>query len=99
MNKSIEKFRKNKKAFTIGDLGNIAIAFGVAIIILTVVAVIVQKLRDDQTDANTAARNATDFGLDALNTLSSFMPLVALTAIGAIVIGIVIRFFLQRQQQ
>lgn len=89
---------KSKKAFTIGDLGNIAIAFGVAIIILTVVAVIVQTLRDDQTTANTAARNATDYGLDALNTLSSFMPLVALAAVGAIVIGIVIRFFLQRSQ-
>ena len=88
----------SKKAFTIGDLGNIAIAFGVAIVILVVVAIIVQQLRDDQTTANTAARNATDFGLEALNTLSSFMPLVALAAVGAIVIGIVIRFFLNRQQ-
>ena len=94
----MKKLMKNKKAFTIGDLGNIAIAFGVAIVILVVVAIIVQQLRDDQTTANTAARNATDFGLDALNTLSSFMPLVALAAVGAIVIGIVIRFFLQRSQ-
>ena len=93
------KLLKSKKAFTIGDLGNIAIAFGVAIIVLVVVAVIVQNLRDDQTTANTAARNATDFGLEALNTLSSFMPLVALAAVGAIVIGIVIRFFLQRSQE
>ena len=93
-----KKIKKDKKAFTIGDLGNIAIAFGVAIVILVVVAIIVQQLRDDQTDANTAARNATDFGLTALNTLSSFMPLVALAAVGAIVIGIVIRFFLQRSQ-
>lgn len=96
--KIFESVKKSKKAFTIGDLGNIAIAFGVAIIILVVVAVLVQNLRDDQTDANTAARNATDFGLQALNTLSSFLPLVALAAVGAIVIGIVIRFFLQRSQ-
>lgn len=91
------KLLKSKKGFTIGDLGSIAIAFGVAVIVLAVVATIVQQLRDDQTSANTAARNATDYGLDALNTMSSFLPLVALAAIGAIVIGIVIRFFVQRQ--
>jgi len=86
---------KSKKGFTIGDLGSIAIAFGVAVIVIAVVATIVQQLRDDQTTAGTAARNATDFGLTALNTMSSFLPLVALAAIGAIVIGIVIRFFVQ----
>ena len=96
---SMKKYLKNKKGFTIGDLGNIAISFGVAIIILVVVSVLVQDLRDTQTVANTAARNATDFGLEALNTLASFMPLVALAAVGAIVIGIVIRFFLQGQKQ
>ena len=87
----------SKKGFSVGDLGSIAIAFGVAVIVLAVVATIVQQLRDDQTTANTAARNATDFGLAALNTMSSFLPLVALAAIGAIVIGIVIRFFVNRQ--
>ncbi len=94
----MNKLMKSKKGFTIGDLGNIAIAFGVAVIVLVVTAVIVQKLRDTQTTADTVARNATDFGLGALNTLSSFLPLIALAAVGAIVIGIVIRFFLQRQQ-
>ncbi len=98
MRKELRKLRKNKKAFTIGDLGNIAISFGVAVVVIVVMAVIVQTLRDDQTTADTAARNATDFGLSALNTLSSFLPLVALAAVGAIVIGIVIRFFLQKQQ-
>ena len=91
----LRKLGKSKKGFTIGDLGNIAIAFGIAIIILVVVAIIVQTMRDDQTSANTAARNATDFGLEALNTMSSFLPLIALAAVGAVVIGIVIRFFLQ----
>ena len=94
-----KKLLESKKAFTIGDLGNIAIAFGVAVVIIVVVSIIVQQLRDDQTTADTAARNATDFGLEALNTMSSFLPLVALAAVGAIVIGIVIRFFLQKQQQ
>lgn len=92
-----KKLMHSKKGFTIGDLGSIAIAFGVAVIVLAVVATIVQQLRDDQTTADTAARNATDFGLESLNTMSSFMPLVALAAIGAIVIGIVVRFFVNRQ--
>lgn len=93
-NKAISR---SKKGFTIGDLGNIAIAFGTAVIVIAVMATIVQNLRDNQTDATTAARNATDFGLESLNTLSSFMPLVALAAVGAIVVGIVIRFFLNKQ--
>lgn len=91
------KLMNSNKGFTLGDLGSIAIAFGVAVIVIAVVATIVQQLRDDQTTANTAARNATDFGLEALNTMSSFLPLVALAAVGAVVIGIVIKFFVNRQ--
>ena len=93
-----KKLARNKKGFTIGDLGNIAISFGVAVIILVVIAILVQTLETDQTSANTAARNATGFGLDALSTMSSFLPLVALAAVGAIVIGIVVRFFLRGTQ-
>ena len=92
-----DKILRSKKGFTIGDLGNIAISFGTAVIVIVVMAVITQKLRDDQTEVNTTARNVTDFGLESLNTLSSFMPLVALAAVGAIVVGIVVRFFLQKQ--
>jgi heme/copper-type cytochrome/quinol oxidase subunit 2 len=90
------KLMKSRKGFTIGDLGNIAISFGVAVIVLAVMATVVQTLRDDQTTADTAARNATDFGLESINTLSSFLPLVALAAVGAIVVGIVVRFFLNK---
>jgi hypothetical protein len=93
----MKKLLHSRKGFTIGDLGNIAISFGVAVIILAVVATIVQTVRDDQTPANSSARNATDFGLEALNTLSSFLPLVALAAVGAVVVGIVIRFFLNKE--
>jgi len=95
--KTNKKLLLSKKGFTIGDLGTIAISLGVAVIVLAVVATIVQTLRDDQTAADTAARNATDFGLEALNTLASFMPLVALAAVGAVVIGIIIVFFLRKQ--
>lgn len=45
-----------------------------------------------------AARNSTDKGLESQNTISGFFPLVALAAIGAIIIGIIIRFFLRREQ-
>ena len=93
-----KKLMNSKKAFTIGDLGNIAISLGVAVIVLAVTETIFQQLRDDQTAENTTARNVTDFGLEGINTLSSFLPLVALAAVGAIVIGIVIRFFLQKSQ-
>jgi len=43
-----------------------------------------------------AALNATDRGLESQQTYASFFPLVALAAIGGIVIGIIIRFFLRK---
>jgi len=91
-----KKIIKNKKGFTIGDLAGIAISLGVAVIVIAVVATIVQQLRDDQTSVNTSARNVTDFGLESINTLASFLPLVALAAVGAVVIGIIIQFFLRK---
>ncbi len=44
------------------------------------------------------AKNITSDGLAAQNTLASFLPLIALAMVGAIVIGIVIRFFLKPNQ-
>ncbi len=45
-----------------------------------------------------AARNATGYGLATQTTLSSFLPIVALTAAGAFVIMIVMRLFIKRRE-
>jgi len=91
----MKKLMETKKGFTIGDLGTIAISLGVAVIVVGVVASVVSTLQAGQT-VGTAAHNASGYGLTALNTLSSYLPLVALAAVGAVVIGIIVRFFLNR---
>ena len=91
----MKKLMETKKGFTIGDLGTIAISLGVAVIVVGVVASVVSTLQASQT-VGTAAYNASGYGLTSLNTLSSYLPLVALAAVGAVVIGIIVRFFLNR---
>ena len=44
-----------------------------------------------------AARNSTSKGLESQNTMASFFPIVALIAIGALVVGIVVRYFTRRE--
>ena len=86
--------KKNKKAqaFTISDLGTIAIALVVAAVILGMGATILQKIKDTQS-AGTAAANASSFGLTGMNTLAEFIPTIAIVAVAAIVIGIILVFF------
>ena|SRR3990167_3370895 len=46
-----------------------------------------------------AARNATSKGILAQTTFASFMPIVALAAAGALIIGIALRYFLRRREE
>lgn len=86
--------RKNKKAqaFTISDLGTVAIALVVAAIILGLGATILSEVQGTQT-SGTAAYNASDYGLSGMNTMSQFIPTVAIVAVAAIIIGIILVFF------
>ena len=83
---------KKAQAFTISDLGTIAIALVVAAIILGMGATILEKIQDTQT-ADKHAYNASGYGLDGMSTLSEFIPTIAIVAVAAIVIGIILVFF------
>ena len=82
---------KKAQAFTIADLGTIAIALVVAAVILGMGATILEKIKGTQTDGS--AQNASQFGLDGLNTMAEFIPTIAIVAVAAIVIGIILIFF------
>lgn len=86
------KLGKKGQAFTISDLGTVAIALVVAVIILGLGATILQSIQTGQ-PTDSAAFNATAFGLTGLVTLSSFVPTIAIVAAAAIVIGIILVFF------
>lgn len=44
------------------------------------------------------ARNVTDKGLESQNTFSSFLPIVAITLVGALIIGIVLRYYGRKRE-
>ncbi len=81
-----------QKAFTISDLGTIAIALVVAAVILGMGATILAKLKDSQT-VNGTAYNTSNFGIQGMTTIAEFIPTIAIVAVAAIVIGIILVFF------
>ena len=83
---------KKAQAFTINDLGTIAIALVVAAVILGMGATILEKIQNTQT-LDQHAYNASGFGLSGMTTLSEFIPTIAIVAVAAIVIGIILVFF------
>jgi len=87
---------KKAQAFTINDLGTIAIAIVVAAVILGMGGTILEKIQDTQT-INGTAYNSTGYGSTGLVTLAEFIPTIAIVAVAAIVIGIILVFFGQRR--
>lgn len=86
------KSKKAQRAFSIDDLGTIAISLVIAAIILGLGATILEEIQSDQ-PTNGSAFNASGFGLTGMVTLASFIPTIALVAVAAIVIGIILVFF------
>ena len=86
---------KKAQAFTINDLGTIAIAIVVAAVILGMGGTILEKIQGTQTTSG-AAYNSSGYGLTGLVTLSEFIPTIAIVAVAAIVIGIILVFFGRR---
>jgi len=84
--------KKAQRAFSIQDLGTIAIALVVAVVILGLGGTILETLQTDQT-VNGSAYNTTGFGLESISTMASFVPTIAIVAVCAIVIGIILVFF------
>ena len=87
----MKRMNKRGQAFTIADLGTIAIALVVAAVILGMGATILEKIKSTQSDET--AQNASQFGLDGLSTMAEFIPTIAIVAVAAIVIGIILVFF------
>lgn len=72
-------------------LAGVGVAFVVIAIVLAFGATILGDLRATQT-ADTYEYNATSDGLEAVGTVSGWLPTLALVVIAAIIIGIVVTY-------
>lgn len=84
---SFKNLKEDKKG--IGALGSIALAVGVGVLIMTVMAKVLTSVQATQT-AGALDYNVTGYGLTAINTVASNTPLLALIFVLTLVIGAVL---------
>ena len=99
MEKTIQKSdlkeeKRNWKAAGIDDLVPAVVAFVIIAIIGAVGALILVNFQaSTQVTVNGAAFNAIGFGITAINTIMSFLPLLGLVIIAAAIITVVLIAF------
>lgn len=81
-----------QKRGQVGGLSGSILALGVAAIVLVLVMVIAQELRDTQT-AGTEAYISANKTVAGLGTFGDFWTIIVLAVVGAVVIGIIFGAF------
>lgn len=84
-----QKRKAMEKKGQLSNLSGSVITLVVAVIILVIGLVIVQELRDTQT-AGTEAYTAANDSLAGLGTFSDFMPIIVLSVVASVVIGLIL---------
>jgi flagellar biosynthesis protein FlhB len=85
---------KRRLAAGLQDLLPAVVAFVLIAIVGSVGALILQGFSTSSSvTANSIAYNATQYGLKGINTFMSYLPLIALVIVAAILIGIVLVAF------
>lgn len=81
----------DKKGYQVGDLLPLALTFVVVAVAIGIGAAVLQDVRDsDSITANSAAYNATQSGLDSMETFGDWLPTLALVVVAAVIIGVLI---------
>ena len=90
---------KLKKKGVIDQLGSLIIPLVAIGIVLTVGFLIMSEVKDQisaqtctKADCNTTALNATNTTINAIADIPGWLPIIVITVIGAILIGLVARF-------
>lgn len=98
----LEEIKMRKKALEgsyhkgqFSGLSSGAVAIGVLILVLTMMAVVTQGVNDAQT-ADTYADNISTAGLVALDSMSDLVEPLALVIIAAVIIGVLVAAFGRR---
>ena len=84
-----------KKGYELRALIGLGVTFVVIAIVLSFGGTILQNLSDDANDGlNRSAYNATQYGLSAIEEFASWLPTLAIIVVAAVIIGIIIRYFM-----
>lgn len=86
------ELRKINSKGQVGGLSGNVLALGIAAIVLVLVLVITQELRDTQT-AGTVAHDAANDTVVGLGTFADFWTIIVLAIVAAVVIGIIFGAF------
>jgi NADH:ubiquinone oxidoreductase subunit 5 (subunit L)/multisubunit Na+/H+ antiporter MnhA subunit len=94
MQKQVQLQNKRRLAVGLEELLPAVVAFVLIAIVGSVGALILQNFQSSSSiPANSIAYNATSYGLKGVNTIMSYLPLIALVIVAAILIGIVLVAF------
>ena len=86
--------QKRRLAIGLDELLPAVVAFVLIAIVGSVGALILQNFQSSSSiPANSVAYNATSYGLKGVSTMMSYLPLIALVIVAAILIGIVLVAF------
>ena len=89
-----KQLQKRRVAAGLEDLLPAVVAFVLIAIVGAVGALILQNFQSNSSiTVNSIAYNATGYGLKGVNTIMSYLPLIALVIVAAILIGIVLLAF------
>jgi len=83
--------KRKLKGFSLASLWVAGLGFVITVIVLSIGARIVSQMKNQTTD--TIAQGILDQGLTALGDLSSWLPIIALTVAGVIILMLVVRAF------
>lgn len=80
------------KGLSVSQMGGLALAFVIVAVVVGIGATILTQVRTTQT-ANSIAYNASTSGLTGLDTMSDWLPTIAVIIAAAVVIGVIVRYF------
>ena len=80
--------RQKMKGLGIGDIGPFALAIGVAVIIVAVVAMILATMKDNVTEGNATA--IIQKGLTAMSNFGDWFGLIVVVGVAVIILGLVL---------
>ena len=91
--KPIMKLKMNKKGQIFGQLVQLGVGLATLVIVMAVVFLIMSNVRNNaQVAADANATAATNTLITATSTIPGFVPLIVITVIGGILIGLVSLF-------
>ena len=80
------------KGLSVSQMGGLALAFVIVAVVVGIGATILTQVRTTQT-TNSIAYNASTSGLTGLDTMSDWLPTIAVIIAAAVVIGVIVRYF------